>query len=103
MTQQITLTPVKNSEKTAHSIVSVDDVNEGSIWREMVSIPDSKGKVSKKWRWFAKCRDSNTIGRGTRLAVLFGPGFKTKDAAIAALTEKLNELIQKAKEEEFKG
>lgn len=103
MTQQIALTPVKNSEKKAHSIVSVNGVDEGHVWRELVSVPDAKGKVSKKWRWFAKCRDSNTIGRGTRLAVILGPGFKTKDAAIEALTEKLSELIQKTKGEEFKA
>lgn len=39
-----------------------------------------------RWRWFAKQAGCTiTLGRGTRAAMLLGPGFKTKDEAVAVL------------------
>ncbi len=81
---------VKGSAKSAHQTVIVDDGLVGEVWREQVNAVVSKltapRQTALKWRWFARRHGAaDTLGRGTRAAMLFGPGFKSKDAAIDAL------------------
>ncbi|MBR8054756.1 hypothetical protein CFB84_43035 [Burkholderia aenigmatica] len=62
----------------------------GEIWREKVKVVVSKITAPQvkadRWRWFAKQAGCTiTLGRGTRAAMLLGPGFKTKDEAVAVL------------------
>lgn len=89
----INLKTVAGSTRSAHKTVVVDDEDAGEIWREQVQVVVSKitepRRMDLKWRWFARRQGSTeTLGRGTRAAMLFGPGFKTKDVALEALTEK---------------
>lgn len=82
------------SVKSAHQEVSIDGRRVGEIWREQVNVVIGKltdpRRMALKWRWFAKRDgDAGTLGRGTRAAMLLGPGFKTKDAATAVLAEAL--------------
>lgn len=84
------LTKVAGSEKSAHQQVHVGENAVGEIWREKVKVVVSKFTAprvtAERWRWFAKQAGSTiTLGRGTRAAMLLGPGFKTKDEAIAVL------------------
>lgn len=83
---------VAGSVKSAHQQVAIDGEKVGEIWREQVNVVVSKftepRRMGLKWRWFAKrSGDAGTLGRGTRVAMLMGPGFKNKDAATAALAE----------------
>lgn len=87
----INLRVVAGSVKSAHRIVIADDHEVGEIWREQVNVVVSKlaepRRMAIKWRWFAKrVGETGTLGRGTRGALLLGPGFKSKDAVIDALT-----------------
>lgn len=87
----ISLSKVAGSTKSAHQSVVVDDADAGEIWREQANVVVSKltepRRMAMKWRWFAKrCGETETLGRGTRAAMLLGPGFKSKDEALAALT-----------------
>jgi hypothetical protein len=84
------LTKIAGSEKSAHQQVHADEIAIGEIWREKVKVVVSKitapRVTAERWRWFAKQAGSMaTLGRGTRAAMLLGPGFKTKDEAIAVL------------------
>ena len=88
----VNLSSVKPSLKSAHQRVTVDDDDIGEIWREQVNVVVSRLTVTEprrmavKWRWFAhRTGQPGTLGRGTRSAMLLGPGFKGKDSAIAAL------------------
>lgn len=86
----INLRKVADSAKPAHQSVIVDDADAGEIWREQVNVVVSKlmepRRMAVKWRWFAKrIGKTGTLGRGTRAAMLLGPGVKTRDEAIAEL------------------
>lgn len=86
----INLKPVIGSAKSAHQVVTVDDSLTGEVWREQVNVVVSKltepTRTVLKWRWFAKLDGvPGTLGRGTRAAMLLGPGFKNKNVAIDAL------------------
>lgn len=86
----INLKAVKGSAKSAHQVIAVDDSLTGEVWREQVRVVVGKltgpTRTALKWRWFAKLDGvPGTLGRGTREAMLFGPGFKSKDEAIDAL------------------
>lgn len=81
---------VKPSEKSAHQLVEINDREAGEIWREQVSVVISKlaepRRMGLKWRWFARCAgDTMVLGKGTRAAMLLGPGFKSKDKAVEQL------------------
>lgn len=84
------LTKIARSEKPAHQQIHADELAIGEIWREKVKVVVSNitapRVTAERWRWFAKQAGSRvTLGRGTRAALLLGPGFKSKDDAIAAL------------------
>lgn len=84
------LTKIAGSKKSAHQQVHATETVIGEVWREQVKVVVSKiaapRVTAERWRWFAKQAGSTvTLGRGTRLAMLLGPGFKTKDEAIAVL------------------
>jgi hypothetical protein len=88
----VTLEKASQSDKSAHQLVYAGDAEVGEVWREQVSVVVSKltepRRMGLKWRWFAKqAGGSSTLGRGTRAAMLLGPGFKTKDEAITALVK----------------
>ena len=77
---------VKQSEKSAHQLVEINDRDAGEVWREQVSVVVSKltepRRMATKWRWFARCSGETTVlGRGTRAAMLLGAGFSSKDKA----------------------
>ncbi|MBN3785514.1 hypothetical protein [Burkholderia sp. Ac-20353] len=83
---------VARSKMSAHQLVHFADAPIGEVWREQVSVVVSKltepRRMATKWRWFAKQAGSSvTLGRGTRAAMLLGPGFKGKDEAISVLLE----------------
>lgn len=87
---KLTMTRIPGSTKCAHQAVVVSDVDAGEVWREQVNVVVSKltepRRMALKWRWFAKrSGEAATLGRGTRAAMLLGPGFKTRDEAITAL------------------
>lgn len=91
----INLKSIARSEKSAHHEVRAGEAGIGEIWREQVSVVVSKltepRRMGMKWRWFAKQAGSSvTLGRGTRAAMLLGPGFKSKDEAISALVAACN-------------
>lgn len=88
----INLQTVTVSKKAAHQTVIADGHHVGEVWREQVNVIVSKltepRRMAPKWRWFAKrVGKSVTLGRGTRAAVLLGPGFKSKRSAISALID----------------
>lgn len=88
----VTLKRVAASEKSAHQHVVIADVTVGEIWREEVSVVVSKltepRRMAQKWRWFARQTGSNvTLGRGTRAAILLGPGYKARSEAVTALVQ----------------
>lgn len=83
---------VKGSAKNREQAVRLGNQVLGTIWREQAQVIVSKltepRRSALKWRWFAKANGtSNTLGRGTRVAMLLGPGFKTKNAALSGLLE----------------
>jgi len=89
---EFTLKSVPGSKKPAHQLVRTGENVIGEIWREQVNVVVSKltepRRMAMKWRWFAKpTGGSTTLGRGTRAAMVLGPGFKGKDLAIAALVK----------------
>jgi hypothetical protein len=46
-----------------------------------------------KWRWFARAaHDETVLGRGTRLALLMGAGFTSKNKATEALLTRVADL-----------
>lgn len=87
----ISYSKVKGSDKSAHQYVEIDDQRAGEVWREQVNVVVSKltepRRMALKWRWFAKAEgDSNVLGRGTRAAMILGPGFASKDKAVDELS-----------------
>lgn len=78
------------SKKESHSTVYQGSIPIGEVWRELVNVTVSKltepRRMARKWRWFAK-RDASTptLGRGTRAAMLLGPGYPSRAAALEAL------------------
>lgn len=87
-----------DSTKAAREPVILGDQYVGEVWREHVLVVVSKltepRRMASKWRWFAKrFGDTVTLGRGTRSSMLLGPGFRSKDAAIAALTDVVSCLM----------
>ena len=88
------LTGIKGSARLNHQAVSIDGSDVGEVWKEQVDVVVSKmtdpRRLAKQWRWFSKRTGASaTLGRGTRAAMLLGPGFKSKDDAIAAMREQL--------------
>ncbi|QMI49986.1 hypothetical protein [Burkholderia sp. MBR-1] len=86
----VTLKAIARTEKSAHQQVRAGQAEIGEIWREQVSVVVSKlaepRRMGMKWRWFAKQFGSGaTLGRGTRAAMLLGPGFNSRNEAISAL------------------
>jgi hypothetical protein len=93
-----TFKAVKDSPRAAHQQVLVDAAVVGEIWREQVHVTVSSltqpRRTSLKWRWFARKQGATTtLGKGTRMAMLFGSGFKSKSEAVDQL---LAEEITKA-------
>lgn len=78
---------IKDSKKSAHSTVIINDVDTGEVWREKTPIKDLRGKSTIKFRWFAQSSSGNTLGRGTRVAMILGAGFPSRDKAVDALIE----------------
>lgn len=90
-----TFKKIVGSDKSSHQHVLDDATIVGEVWREQVNVVVSKltapRRMATKWRWFAKkAGRTETLGRGTRAAVLLGAGFKSKPDAVSALmtTEK---------------
>lgn len=86
----LTFKKVVGSNQNAHSTVLQGDATVGEVWREMVHVTVSKitapRKTAKKWRWFARLDSSSqTLGRGTRAALIFGAGFSSRAEALNAL------------------
>jgi hypothetical protein len=86
----ITFSKVRGTGKRAHQIVDIDGKQAGEVWQEQANVNVSKltapRKTALKWRWFAKAEGSvQVIGRGTRAAMILGPGFTTRDGVVAAL------------------
>ena len=86
----ITTKKVAGSPKLAHQTICDDDVELGEVWREEVSVVVSRISaprvMAKKLRWFARATKSTAVlGRGTRAAMILGPGFKSKTEALEAL------------------
>lgn len=86
------LKKVAGSDKSAHQHVLANEVVVGDIWREQVSVLVSKftepRRMAVRWRWFARpAGASGTLGRGTRAAMLFGPGFTSREEALSALAQ----------------
>ena len=88
-----TYTPLRGRGRSGHQQVHVGGKPVGEIWREAVSIPRSKARNPMKWRWFARAGNDETIlGRGTRLALLTGAGFASKNKATEALLSRVADL-----------
>ncbi|WP_155629591.1 hypothetical protein [Burkholderia territorii] len=86
----VTLRTVASTEKSVHQHVRAGEAEIWEIWREQVSVVVGKlaapRRMGTKRRWFAKqVGSSATLGRGTRAAMLLGPGFKSENEAISAL------------------
>jgi hypothetical protein len=93
MNRTITYTAVRGRGRSGHQQVHVGGKPVGEIWREAVSIPNSKARNPMKWRWFARAGDDETVlGRGTRLALLKGAGFTSKNKATEALLARVADL-----------
>lgn len=85
-----TFKSVKDSSRSTHQKVLVNAVVVGEVWREQVHVTVSSltqpRRTAVKWRWFARKEGASaTLGKGTRMAMLFGSGFKTKGAAVDEL------------------
>jgi hypothetical protein len=88
-----TYTAVRGRGRSGHQEVHVGGKLVGEIWREAVSIPKSKARNPMKWRWFARAgNDETVLGRGTRLALLIGAGFTSKNKATEALLARVVHL-----------
>lgn len=86
----ITYTKVPGSDKAAHQYVQIGDQRVGEVWREQAHVVVSKltapRRTAFKWRWFArKDGDSAVLGKGTRVALLLGAGFGSREGACEAL------------------
>lgn len=84
------LRAVKDSKRLSHQSVSRGGVKVGELWREEALVVVSKltepRRMAKKWRWFGKVEGhTETIGRGTRAAMLMGPGLKSRSEVIGAI------------------
>lgn len=87
---EITFRSVKNSDLVAHQVVHRGGAVIGEIWSERARVVVSKPHAPAKWdlrvRWFARVPGQpGVLGRGTRPAMIFGPGFPTKQAVLAQL------------------
>ena len=72
--------------KPSEQFVHLDGVVAGAVWKEQVQVRNNKGVQSLKWRWFARCGvDSKVLGKGTRIALIFGGGYADRDEAAQAL------------------
>ena len=93
MSGTIQYTAVRGSGRVGHQQVHVGAKAVGEIWREAVSIPKSNARNPMKWRWFARAEhDETVLGRGTRLALLRGAGFTSKNKATEALLDRVADL-----------
>ena len=93
MNGTITYTAVRGHGRSGHQQVHVGGKPVGQLWREAVSIPNSKARNPMQWRWFARAdHDETVLGRGTRLALLRGAGFTSKNKATEALVTRVAEL-----------
>lgn len=93
MNETTTYTAVRGHGRSGHQQVHVGGKPVGEIWREAVTIPKSNARNPLKWRWFARAGNDETIlGRGTRLALLQGAGFTSKNKATAALLARVADL-----------
>lgn len=93
MSGTIHYTAVRGSGRVGHQQVHVGAKAVGEIWREAVSIPKSNARNPMKWRWFARAENDETVlGRGTRLALLRGAGFTSKNKATEALLDRVADL-----------
>jgi hypothetical protein len=81
---------VKNSTKSAHQQVEIDDQIVGEVWREQVRVIVSKLKEplrqEMKWRWFATV-DGHTMTLGRSRQSFAGAGYPSKDKAVDAMQE----------------
>ncbi|HZT54691.1 MAG TPA: hypothetical protein VFA35_00585 [Burkholderiaceae bacterium] len=86
-------TPVRGRGRMGHQQVLVGDKPVGEIWREAVGVPHSTARNPMQWRWFARAANDETVlGRGTRLALIRGPGFTSKNKATEALLARVADL-----------
>jgi len=93
MNRTTTYTALRGSGRAGHQQVLVGGKPVGEIWREAVSIPKSRARNPMKWRWFARAaHDETVLGRGTRLALLMGAGFTSKNKATEALLTRVADL-----------
>lgn len=77
---------VTESQKSAHAKVEINDREAGEVWREQVNVPVKAGGRTLKWRWFARAHgESKVLGKSTRVAMLLGAGFVSKNKAAEAL------------------
>ena len=88
------LTAVRSSQLASHCQVSREGQVVGEVWAEDVLVVVSKltepRRMEKKRRWFGKVvGHAGTIGRGTRLAMLMGPGLKTRGDVLRAVESAL--------------
>lgn len=84
------LRAMKGSQRPSHQSVTRCGVQVGELWREEVLVVVSKltepRRMAKKWRWFGKVHSSaGTIGRGTHLAMMMGPGLKSRSEVLQAI------------------
>ena len=88
------LRAMKGSQRLSHQSVLRAGVQVGELWREEALVVVSKltepRRMAKKWRWFGKVNGATeTIGRGTRMAMLIGPGLKSRSEVLRAITAAL--------------
>lgn len=81
---------VKESSRSSHQVVLINDQEAGEVWREQVHVVVSKltepRRMARKWRWYAKRLGEQTVlGKGTRAAMLMGGGFSSKVKAAEQL------------------
>ncbi|HIH2744918.1 TPA: hypothetical protein ACYLN4_000584 [Burkholderia lata] len=87
----ITLKTIRGSGKSSHQQVMDSDAVLGSVWREQVDFAVSKltepRRMAKRWRWFSQGEKGGVHGRGTRAALIFGPGYRSRNEAVDALVK----------------
>lgn len=92
-----TFKSVQGSTKVAHQLVMIDQEVVGEVWRENVHVVTSKltepRKMALKSRWFSR-QDGFTVtlGKGTRVAMLLGAGFKSRAAAVDEIKKMISSV-----------
>lgn len=86
----VTLKPIKGTEKSAHQQVIVDGQVIGEVWRKKTSTVVSKLmqpiRSEMKWRWFGSRTGDSTVIGGTRRSFA-GYGFAKKESVIEEMRQ----------------